>query len=187
MKHLFRKISLLSLMAGMLIGCGPKEIGGFPNYLTAPGKNPEKSYRIASSWTKTGIGTHFHSGPDAGPVIMYSLEGCMQYVRTSTKFYYLVAESFTHNDDHTSVIKIRDNAKWHNGDDVVAMDIKSYYALCVTDFSKNVLDMEVIDSNSDGDLTNDKELKVYWKPWREPTNYAKDMLLAMDTKNCSVK
>ncbi len=188
MKRTFKFLILLGSIFGIvsvLLACQPKEIGGYD--YSVQGKNEESTLRIIGGWTKTGVGTHFHAGPDAGPGVMFALEGCMQYVRTSTKFYYLLAESFTHNDDSTSIIKIRDDAYWHDGNPVVAMDILSYYALNITDFGKYILDLEVIDANENGELDDDKELLVYWKPWKEPTNYSKNMLLAMDTKNGSIQ
>lgn len=186
MKKFLSAIAMCLLCAYLFVACGgPVEIGGY-DYST-PGTNTEGTFRITGAWTKTGVGTHFHSGPDAGPIIMYCVEGCMQYVRTTTDFYYLLAESFEHNDDSTSIIHIREDAKWFDGEPVVAMDILCYYVMCVTDFSKNCLNMEVVDENGNGDLTDDKALKVYWKPWREPaTDYVKNMLLSMDTKNGSV-
>lgn len=184
MKKFWKMMILCAAALVFATGCGGGAIGGF-DYASA-GQNSDSTLRITGAWTKTGIGTHFHSGPDAGPVIMYSVEGCMQYVRTTKDFYYLLAERFEHRDDHTSLIRIRPDAKWHDGEPVVAMDILSYYTMCVTDLSKYTLNMEVVDDNGNGKTDDDLTLKLYWKPWKEPTAYAKDMLLAMDTKNGSI-
>ncbi len=187
MKYI-KKIFVILLCCAIILlsACTKNQIVSGYDY-NQDGTNTNSTLRVVGGWTKTGIGTHFHSGPDAGPVIIYSLEGLMQYVRTSDKFFYLLAESFEHYNDSTSIITIREDATWHDGSQFVAMDILSYYALCVTDFSKYTLDMEVVDTNQNNDLTDDKQLKIYWKPWKEPTDYAKNMLLAMDTKNGSVQ
>ena len=47
--------------------------------------------------------------------------------------------------------------------------------------------MYVIDDNNNGDLSDDMRIKVIWKSWKEPTDYAKNVLLAQDTKNCSIQ
>ena len=187
-------LSILMLLS-LLVGCSGGASVGYNRDYSGAGTNTDKSFRIAGAWTKTGVGTHFHSGPDMGPIVMYSLEGCMQYTRSTEHFTYLIAEDFIHaNDDPDddvhdgeSVIVIRDNAKWHDGGKVVAMDIMSYYALCYGTFTTYVSDMYVIDDNNNGDLSDDMRIKVIWKPWKEPTDYAKNVLLAQDTKNCSVQ
>ena len=187
-------LSALMLLS-LLVGCAGGTSVGYNKDYSGAGTNTDKTFRIAGGWTKTGVGTHFHSGPDMGPIGMYALEGCMQYTRSTEHFTYLIAEDFIHasddaNDDvkdGESVIVIRDNAKWHDGGKVVAMDIMSYYALCYSTFTTYVSDMYVIDDNNNGDLSDDMRIKVIWKPWKEPTDYAKDVLLAQDTKNCSIQ
>lgn len=185
----------LLMMLSLLSGCvGGTSIGYSKDY-SGTGTNADKSFRIAGAWTKTGVGTHFHSGPDMGPIVMYTVEGCMQYTRSTEHFTYLIAEDFIHADDDPnddvyegeSVIVIRDNAKWHDGGKVVAMDIMSYYALCYGSFTSYISDMYVMDDNNNGDLSDDMRIKVVWKSWKEPTDYAKNVLLAQDTKNCSIQ
>ena len=189
-------IALSALMLlSLLVGCSGGTSVGYNKDYSGAGTNTDRSFRIVGGWTKTGIGTHFHSGPDMGPVVMYSIEGCMQYTRGTKHFTYLVAEDFVHaaddpNDDvkdGESVIVIRDNAKWHDGGKVVAMDVMSYYALCYSSLTTYLSDMYVMDDNNNGDLSDDLRIKLVWKPWKEPTDYAKDVLLAQDTKNCSIQ
>jgi len=183
------------MLLSLLVGCGGGTSVGYDKDYSGPGTNTDKTYRIAGGWTKTGVGTHFHSGPDMGPIGMWSLEGCMQYTRSTEHFTYLIAEKFIHasddlNDDvkdGESVIVIRDNAKWHDGGKVVAMDVMSYYALCYSTLTTYVSDMYVMDDNNNGDLSDDLRIKLVWKPWKEPTDYAKNVLLAQDTKNCSIQ
>ena len=187
-KLLLITILVLGLWTQLLTGCSSSTSLVYSgDYSVTANKNTEKSLRIAGAWTKTGFSNHFHGGGDAGPMIIYGIEGLVQYVRTTEEFYYELAESITHKDDGTSIVKIRDNAKWHNGDPVVAIDILSYYALNTTDFTKYVYNMEVVDDNGNGKIDDDKTLKITWKSWMEPTDYAKTMLIAMDTKSGSVQ
>lgn len=195
MKKIIAVVALLAIALTMLISCGNKVEKGYSKDYAGAGLNSDKSLRVAGGWTKTGVGTHFASGPDMGPIGMYCLEGCMQYVRNTEHFTYLIAEKFVHADDDPdddvndgeSVIVIRDGAKWHDGGKVVAMDIMGYYALCTTTLTSYVSDMYVIDDNANGDLSDDMRVKIVWKSWKEPTDYSKNVLLAQDTKNCSVQ
>ncbi|MCI2068980.1 MAG: ABC transporter substrate-binding protein [Bacilli bacterium] len=178
-----------------MASCQEADTTGYTKDYTAKGSNADKSFHIVGNWTKTGIGTHFACGADPGPVGMYTIEGCMQYARDTKYFSYLIAEKFIHGDESqtddvengTSVIKIRDNAYWHDGGKVTAMDILSYYALCYTSLTTYVSDMYVVDDNQNGDLSDDLTLKIVWKSWKEPTDYAKNVLLAQDTKNCTIQ
>jgi len=195
----FRKIMCIAIVVVCLLclcACGNNNIeAGYSKDYSGKGTNTDSTFRIVGGWTKTGIGTHFGSGPDMGPVGMYTIEGCMQYVRNTTHFTYLIAEKFIHaNDsltddcnDGESIIVIRDNAKWHDGGKVVAMDIMSYYALCYTTLCTYISDMYVMDDNENGDLSDDMRIKIVWKSWKEPTDYAKNVLLAQDTKNCTIQ
>lgn len=195
MKKIISLIVLLAIALTMLVSCVNSVEAGYSKDYSGAGTNTDKSFRISGGWTKTGVGTHFGSGPDMGPIGMYCLEGCMQYVRNTEHFTYLIAEKFIHADDDPnddvndgeSVIVIRDNAKWHDGGKVVAMDIMGYYALCTTTLTTYVSDMYVIDDNGNGDLSDDMRIKIVWKSWKEPTDYSKNVLLAQDTKNCSVQ
>jgi len=195
MKRICCILLVVLLTVSLFAACTPTAEVGYSKDYSGPGTNTEKSFRIAGGWTKTGVGTHFHSGPDMGPIGMYCLEGCMQYTRSTTHFTYLIAEDFVHaNDDPNddvldgeSVIVIRDNAKWHDGGKVVAMDIMSYYALAYSTLTTYVSDMYVLDDNGNGDLSDDMRIKIVWKSWKEPTDYAKNVLLAQDTKNCSIQ
>ncbi len=171
----------------VILGCSDSVSIGYSDVYDASGINTEKTLRTAGSWTKTGFANHFHGGGDAGPLIIFGLEGLVQYVRTTEEFYFLLAESIDHRDDGTTLVTVRENAMWNNGDPVVAIDILSYYVLNTTDMTRYVYDMEVIDTNQNGQLDDDKELLITWKSWREPTDYAKTMLMALDTKNGSVQ
>ncbi len=181
-------LMLLTILVSIsFVGCQTEVNIGYTGVYDENGSNTDKVLRTVGSWTKTGFANHFHGGGDAGPLIIFGIEGLVQYVRTTDEFYYLLAESIVHNDDGTSLVTIREDAKWFNGDPVVAIDILSYYILNTTDLTRYVYNMEVLDTNNNGVIDDDKELLITWKSWREPTDYAKTMLIALDTKNGSVQ
>ena len=122
-----KKIVCLLLIAVMLVvlpGCSKKrQVSGLETpYSESLGKNPTKTLRTIGTWTKTGIVNHWHSGTDAGPMIMYGVEGLVQYVRTTDTYYYLLAENVETLENGDTLIHIRPNAKWHDGSDFVADD-----------------------------------------------------------------
>lgn len=176
------------LISSLLVSCGnnPSNLlsgtstkGLMTPYDTALGKNPEKTLRIIGAWTKTGIVNQWHAGTDAGPMIMYGIEGLVQYVRTTDTYYYLLAESVTEDADGNTIIKIRPKACWQNGEDFTAMDVIAYYAI---DYQN-----EVCKYFSKIEAVDTKTVKITWKKYRTPTSEAKLMLLASDTKLGSIK
>lgn len=173
----FHKKLLLSIVAIFSVtSCGAQVNEGYEGYLTQPGKNQNSVLRIFGSWTKTGIGTHYHSGPDAGPFVIFGLEGLAQYVRTTDKIVMLLAEKFEHN-GNTTTVTIRDNAYWHDGQPVVSMDFLAYYYLNHNETSGYMQKVEKID---------DKRFVITWKDYLNPSDEAKTLLLAQDTKSGTV-
>lgn len=172
-------IFILAIALNMnLNGCAAKTATALKNYSSPAGLNTDKTLKILGSWTKTGIMNHYHTGTDGGPIIMYGVEGLIQNVRTTNKYYYILAESVEHKDDHTSLIHIRPEAKWQNGDDFTAMDVIAYYAIdYMNEITRYFSKIEAVDN---------KTVKITWKTYREPTKEAKTMLIAMDTKSGSV-
>lgn len=179
-----KKIVCLLLIAVMLVvlpGCSKKrQVSGLETpYSESLGKNPTKTLRTIGTWTKTGIVNHWHSGTDAGPMIMYGVEGLVQYVRTTDTYYYLLAENVETLENGDTLIHIRPNAKWHDGSDFVADDVIAFYAIDYqNDICKYFKSIDKVD---------DKTVKITWKEYREPTTEAKLMLLAVDTKLGSVQ
>lgn len=178
-----KKIIAVLLIAGILAamgGCAKTKIGGLKQpYDEKLGKNEDKVLHTIGSWTKTGIANHWHSGTDAGPMIQYGVEGLVQYVRTTETYYYLLAESIEHLDDGTTLIHIRKNAAWHDGSPFVADDILAFYAIDYqNDVCKYLTRLEKVD---------DKTVRIVWKNYRMPSDEAKLMLLACDTKLGSVQ
>ena len=173
--------ALLVLLMFVAASCDSNDtVSGFNgDYDEALGLNPDKTLRTIGSWTKTGIVNHWHSGTDAGPMIMYGVEGLVQYVRTTDTYYYLLAESVVNNSDGTTTINLRQNAKWHDGTPFTADDVLAFYAIDYqNDICKYWSKIEKID---------DKTVLITWKTYREPSDEAKLMLLAVDTKLGSVQ
>ena len=126
-KSYLKKLFILIVGFLTLTSCnGVQE--GYEGYLTNSGKNADKVLRTFGSWTRTGIGTHYHAGPDAGPLVIFGLEGLAQYVRTTDEIVMLLAEKFEHNGNKTTVT-LREDAYWQDGYPVISMDFLSYYYL----------------------------------------------------------
>ena len=99
--------------------------------ITAFGEiNPDDYvFRVNKTWDRTGIRNHYHGGSNIGPIEWLSVEPLVQYVRSTDELHYLLAEEIIHNDDHTSLIKVRQNAKWHTGEDFTAEDVIAFFTL----------------------------------------------------------
>jgi len=135
------------------------------------GINKNKEFRILHNWTKEGIVNHYHGGTSVGPLEWFSVEGLVQYIRTVDTIYYTNAESIEHKDDGTTIINIRNEAAWHNGDDFVADDVLAFWTMNHTSLTNNISKMEKID---------DKTVKLTWKVGREPNEQIKTLLIAQD-------
>lgn len=137
------------------------------------GLNTEKSFRVIGSWEKTGIGSHYNSGTNIGPVQYFAIEGLYQYVRSTDEIYPMLAESLpVHSEDGlTTTVKIRDNAKWQNGEDFTAKDIFAFYYLnhtVVTNYLLSVVPQ------------GDKTVVFHWNPNRTCADEVKNLLIAQD-------
>ena len=181
-KHSVALLAAILVIAMLFIvsGCNPSSPGGLSvDYNEPLGQNQDRTLRTVGTWTKTGIVNHWHGGTDAGPMIMYGVEGLLQHVRTTNTYYWQLAESIEHNDDSTSLIHLRQNAKWHDGTPFTAKDVIAYYAIDYqNDVCKYYTQLEEVDEHT---------VKVYWKTYREPTDEAKTALFSCDTKLGSVQ
>ena len=134
-------------------------------------KNGTQSiFRVAKPWDRTGIRNHYHAGSNVGTIEWFSVEPLVQYVRSTDELHYLLAENIIHNEDHTSLIKVRENAKWHSGEDFTAEDVAAFFHInfvAVTNYLSKP--MEVIDEHT---------VKLTWKSWMEPNDTVKTLLLA---------
>lgn len=150
------------LMLSLFGGCSPKRSTS----------KKETVFKIAKSWDKTGIRNHYHGGSNIGALEWFAVEPLVQYVRSTDELHYLLAESIEHRDDHTTIIKIRKNAKWHNGDEFVAEDVMAFYHINFVELT-NYLSKPI-------EKIDDKTVKLTWKPWMEPNDTVKTLLLAAD-------
>lgn len=141
--------------------------------LSSCGKSPQEStFKLARVWDRTGIRNHYNSGSNIGALGWLSVEPLVQYVRTTDELHYLLAESIVHNDDHTSLINLRKNAKWHNGDDFTAKDVLAYYSMNFTTLSNYLSKfLEEVDQYT---------VKLTWKEWMEPNDSTKTLMIAQD-------
>lgn len=157
----------------MISGCGTRTSN------TTGEINPDDYvFRVNKTWDRTGIRNHYHGGSNIGPIEWLSVEPLVQYVRSTDELHYLLAEEIIHNDDHTSIIKVRKNAKWHTGEDFTAEDVIAFFHInfvSVTNYIAKPL--EEIDN---------KTVKITWKTWMEPNANVKNLLLA-ETKVGSVQ
>lgn len=156
----FTLVTLLLLVAIVLSGCS---FGKSKPAATT-------TFRVAKPWDRTGIRNHYHSGSNIGALEWFSVEPLVQYVRSTDELHYLLAEEIKHYDDHTSVIKVRKDAKWHTGEKFAAEDVAAYFHInfvAVTNYLAKP--MEVLDEHS---------VKLTWKSWMEPNDTVKTLLLA---------
>ena len=139
------------------------------------GTNPDKVFRIISNWEKSGIGCHYNAGTSIGPLEYFTVEGLYQYVRSTDEIVPILAESMPEHsqDGLTTTIKIRQNAKWQNGEDFVAKDVWAFYYLNHTTLTNYLLSVEVRD---------EKTVVLHWNPNRVPVNEVKDLLIAQDVQ-----
>ena len=137
------------------------------------GTNPDKVFRIISNWEKSGIGCHYNAGTSIGPLEYFTVEGLYQYVRSTDEIVPILAESMPEHsaDGLTTTIKIRQNAKWQNGEDFVAKDVWAFYYLNHTTLTNYLLSVEVKD---------EKTVVLHWNPNRIPVNEVKNLLIAQD-------
>lgn len=149
MKKLFFSIMSLIVtcsMAMCIVGC------------TSQGEVPvgEKVFRYVSSWD-ANLRNHYYSGTTAMPLSMFSIEGLYNRLDTVDVITPQLAEGMPiYSDDGlTTTIKIKENAKWHNGDDFVAMDVVAFYYLNHTQVTRYMLSVEAQDA---------KTVVIRWNP-----------------------
>lgn len=162
-KLIFTLTCLLGV--GVATGCTPNNGGG------------SKELTYVHSWSSEGIGGHFFSGAVMGPVSWYVVEGLGDYLRTEDYVYYTTAESITHNSDHTSIVKLREDVTWHyTNEKLTAKDIVAYYYLNTTTLASYLIDIELVD---------DYTIKYNWNEHFEPANEVKTLLLVTDRVACT--
>lgn len=171
MKHVTKKrfiavvlaMAILFSVMAVLSGCDGE----------GPGETkPSSVFKIARTWDRTGIRYHYNSGSNIGALAWLACEPLVQYVRTTDELHYLLAESIEHKDDGTTLIHLRKNAKWHNGEAFTSADVLAFYSMNYTTVSNYLATfMEAVDEHT---------VKLTWKSWMEPEDETKTLMIAQD-------
>lgn len=200
MKKLARAVCLLA--AAVVTATAAIGLGGCANK-GGKGKNTDKSFSMVASWTSSGLVNHYDSNTSCNVFEIFVVEGLYRYVRSTDEVYCQVAGELPVNTKKpmseykdvmgedaynyfagqnaatvtVSTVKIRDNAKWQNGESVVAKDIWAYYYMIHPTSSNYMAAVKAVD---------DKTVEFVWNPLKEPNDSVKLLLLAQD-KSCTVK
>ena len=154
-------------MAASFAGCAPG---------TGTSISDSDTFVYLSSWTREGVGSHLNSGANIGPLNYFTVEGLARYVRISNEVVYQLAESFEHLDENAdgeivTRVHLKEDAKWHDGHDFVADDVRGYYILNHGTVTEYIYDIVAAD---------DKTVEFYWRPELEPSDEIKDLMLSQD-------
>lgn len=195
MKKLLKALCAVSVAAISLGAVGCVKPG--------EGKNPDKSFSMVATWTSSGLINHYNSNTNCNAFDYFVVEGLYRYVRSTDEvFCQLASELPVHSEapiaeyktamgsdaydyyvsqncDTVSVTtaKIRENAKWQNGEDFTAKDVWAYYYIMHPTSSNYMAAVNIKDS---------KTVEFIWNPLKEPNNTVKELLLAQD-KSGTVK
>lgn len=132
----------------------------------------ETELTYVHSWTAEGLGGHFFSGAEMGPVSWYVVEGLGDYLRTQDYVYLSLAKSITHDSATETTVVLRDDAYWQ-GTNVKfdAMDVVAFYYLNTSTLANYLIDIEAID---------DSTVKFVWNEKYVPADDVKTLLLVTD-------
>ncbi|MDD5294096.1 MAG: ABC transporter substrate-binding protein [Candidatus Izemoplasmatales bacterium] len=161
--RIMRKALILFLFLGIIsivFSCSPQQTGEKPD-----------TFRMLSNWETVGLKNHINGGASTGILNFFAVEPLIQYVRSTDEIYYMLAESVDHQDNGTSIIHLREGAKWHNGDDYLAEDVVAYYYINQLEATNYMSAIESVDS---------KTVKITWKSHMEPNDSVKNLILAVD-------
>ena len=187
------------LVAAMLCACTPT--GGPVS--GGNGKNTDNSFSMVAGWTSSGLVNHYDSNTGCNAFDYFVVEGLYAYVRSTDEvFCQLAAELPVHSTEDmadykdlmgedayayfekngcsevpVTTVKIRENAKWQNGEDFTAKDVWAYYYIIHPTSSNYLACVKVVD---------EKTVQFVWNPLKEPVNKVKELLLAQD-KSGTVK
>ncbi len=200
MRPMLKKIACIAVSAllgvTMLAGC--TQTG-----TTGEGKNTDNSFSMVATWTSSGLVNHYDSNTTCNAFDYFVVEGLWRYVRSTDEiFCQLAAELPTHSEapieNYRDVMgedayeyyvangattvpvttgRIREDAKWQNGEDFTAKDVWAYYYIIHPTSSNYMAAVNVVD---------DKTVEFVWNPLKEPADTVKELLLAQD-KSGTVK
>lgn len=135
-------------------------------------ESKDKVFSYISSWD-ANLKNHFYSGTVAKPLSNFAVEGLYNRLDTVDVITPQLADGMPiHSSDKLSTtIKIKENAKWQNGDDFVAMDVVGFYYLNHTQITRYMLDVEAVDT---------KTIKITWNSNHLLPDSVKDKLISID-------
>jgi len=199
MKRITQIVLAILLVAAMLCACTPTDgpVSG------GNGKNTDNSFSMVTSWTSSGLVNHYDSNTSCNAFDYFVVEGLYAYVRSTDEIYcQLAAEMPVHTTENmadfkdvmgadayayfekngcttvpVSTVKVREDAKWQNGEAFTAKDVWSYYYMIHPTSSNYMAGVKVVD---------DKTVQFIWNPLKEPVNKVKELLIAQD-KSGTVK
>lgn len=180
------------LIFGIITSLFLTSCGSGPN-----GKNGTTSFSQMAHWNQTGLINHFNTSTTCDVFNIYVVEGLYSYVRTTDEIYCQLAESLPvhtvenletyrevmgedmyqyfqkngFNEVSVSTCKIRDNARWSNGDYVTSKDIWSYYYITHPTSTNYMITINLLDTHT---------IQFVWNPQKEPVDHVKDLLLSLD-------
>ncbi len=200
MRPITKKIACIatSALLGMTLLVGCTDTGA-----TGTGKNTDDSFSMVATWTSSGLVNHYDSNTNCNAFDYFVVEGLWRYVRSTDEiFCQLAAELPTHSEAPIETYKdvmgadayeyyvengattvpvttgkIREDAKWQNGEDFTAKDVWAYYYIIHPTSSNYMAAVNVVD---------DKTVEFVWNPLKEPADTVKELLLAQD-KSGTVK
>jgi ABC-type oligopeptide transport system substrate-binding subunit len=165
MKKIISLIICMCLLAGLTISCK-----------SCKKKNNSNELVYVHSWTAEGLGGHFYSGANMGPVSWYVVEGLGDYLRTQDYVYYTTAKSIEHDTNHTSIVTLRDDVYWQGSNNkFTSMDVVGFYYLNTSTLASYLTKIEAV---------NDTQIKFYWNENVEPADDVKTLLLVTDRVAC---
>lgn len=189
-------ITLFSLV-GLITACGGGGGGDRGGDEHSNGKNTDNSFSMVTTWTTSGLVNHYNSNTSCEAFNYFVVKGLIRYVRSTDEIFCQLAEDLPVHETKpmtdyidimgqdayeyysslgktnvtVSTIKIRQNAKWQNGEDFVAKDVWAYYYMIHPTSSNYMAGVKVVD---------DKTIQFIWNPVKEPVNAVKNLLLAQD-------
>lgn len=195
MKKLVRMVCSFLLMVALLstmCACAPQNTES-----GVVGKNKDNSFSMIANWTSSGLVNHYDSNTTCNAFDYFVVEGLYAYVRSSDEvFCQLAADMPVHTvenmadfrdvmgedvysyfeaKDYSTVpvttVRIRDNAKWQNGEDFTSKDVWAYYYMIHPTSSSYMAGVKIVD---------EKTVQFIWNPMKEPVDQVKELLLAQD-------
>jgi len=121
---------LLFISSVILAGCGGQSAPSVKNSSAARKNNPSGLYREVGSWPLPPQyqGNPFGSG-GVGSAYTFVYSGLFQVVRSTDKVYGRIAESTETPTQYKTIVHIRHDVRWSDGQPFTSKDVWAYYML----------------------------------------------------------